>query len=203
MSFGSGGFEIVILPSTLLLTFFVGFFTCLIASIIPSYQASRKPIIECLNPIEEKSEREKKRYLKPILYSSLGVGLIAFGAISLILSSMDGMSSFGPPSSGSSQAMISMAMPVLIMLGVIMIAAVFVRPLSKVIIVFFRPYLRQTKLLTQKNILRHRKRTVLTFSMISLTVSFLIGMSVMMDSMSAGVDTIVTDFMGSDVRVFT
>ncbi len=47
--------QIVLVPSTLILTFAVGFISCLLASLYPSYKASRKPLIECLNPIAEKT----------------------------------------------------------------------------------------------------------------------------------------------------
>ena len=64
-SFGGltiSNFEIVLLPMTLITTFVVGLVSSIFASLYPSWKASRKPIIECLNPIEEKSKREKKHY---------------------------------------------------------------------------------------------------------------------------------------------
>ncbi|GAG98855.1 unnamed protein product, partial [marine sediment metagenome] len=86
---------------------------------------------------------------------------------------------------------------------IIWLLALSIKPLNKVFVVLFSPYLRKTKLLTEKNMLRHRRRTTLTFIMIAITTAFLIGMSVMMDSMRAGVNTTVNDFMGADIRVFT
>ncbi len=59
--FAISEFQIVLYPSTLILTFIIGLISCLIASIYPSWKATRKPIIECLNPIEKKAKREKKQ----------------------------------------------------------------------------------------------------------------------------------------------
>lgn len=197
-------FEIILLPATLIMTFAVGFVSCLLASIYPSYKASKKPLIECLNPIEEKSEREKKKYAKKAIYAILGTFLIIISALFIFDVITVGGNGGGPPGMGgnATESTIAMTAPTFMLLGIVIISALFVRPLSKGIVKMFSPYLKQTKLLTEKNILRHRKRTVLTFSMIALTVSYLVGMSVMMDSMREGVNTTVDDFMGSDARVF-
>ncbi|MHA1148444.1 MAG: FtsX-like permease family protein [Promethearchaeota archaeon] len=198
MGFTMTEFEIVLLPATLIATFSIGFFSCLIASISPSYKASKKPLIECLNPIAEKSEREKKKYGKKILFAIFGSALIIWSAVALF----DSGGGMGGGNDDVAQSVIAMTAPTYMLLGIIIITALFVRPLSRGVMRFFGPYLKQTKLLTEKNLLRHRKRTVLTYSMIALTVSFLVGMTVSMDSMKEGINTTVDDFMGSDARVF-
>jgi len=205
MGFAMTDVEIILLPGTLIATFAIGFVSCMIASISPSYKASKKPLIECLNPIEEKSAREKKKYLKKIIYACLGFSLIIFSGLLLFEVIGTGGSMMGPPGSQDDNvagSVIAMTAPTFMLLGIIMVTALLVRPLSRIFIRFFGPYLKQTRLLTERNILRHRKRTVLTYSMIALTVSFLIGMSVSMDSMRAGINTTVDDFMGADARVF-
>ncbi len=209
MGYAPMAVEITLLPTTIIATFAIGFVSCLFASIYPSYKASKKPLIECLNPIEEKSEREKKRYLKKMIYATGGSLLIIISALFLFdVISVGGGGMMGPPGAGGSddssvyRNIVSMTAPTYMLLGIIILTALLVRPLSKGLIHLFGPYLKQTKLLTEKNILRHRKRTVLTFSMIALTVSYLVGMTVSMDSMRAGIDTTVDDFMGCDARVF-
>ncbi len=196
-SFSPSGFQIVLLPTTLIMTFIVGLGSCLIGSIYPSYKASRKPLIECLNPIEEKSEREKKPYKKRIVYALLGIFFIYLGVNSTLSSTGTG---FGGPSVGLISGMTA---PTLILFGIIILTALFVRYLAKGLVKLFGPYLKQTKLLTEKNILRYRKRTILSYSMIALTISFLIGMSVMLESMRAGIGTSIDDTIGSDIRIFT
>jgi len=57
-------FTVVLYPTTIITTFVIGLISCIIASLYPSWKASRKPIIECLNPLEEKSKREKKHVWK-------------------------------------------------------------------------------------------------------------------------------------------
>lgn len=201
-------FSIKLVPSTIIITFLIGFSSCLIASIFPSYKAIRKPIIECLNPIEEQNERVKKKYLKFILYFLLGVGLVLIGAIIVVQlnagmefgPSQDGD---GPPGFGGSDTAISMIAPVMILFGILIIATVFINPIVRVIIKLFSSYLKQTQLLTEKNILRHPRRTVLTFWLIALTTSYLIGMSVVMDSMRAGVNTTIDDTVGSDIQMYS
>ncbi|MHA1725930.1 MAG: FtsX-like permease family protein [Promethearchaeota archaeon] len=194
--FSPSSFQIVLLPSTLIMTFTVGLGSCLIGSIYPSYKASRKPLIECLNPIEEKSEREKKPYKKRIIYGLIGIGLIYLGVNSII--SPTGTSSGAPAGLVS-----GMTAPTFILLGIIILTALIVRYLAKGLVKLFGPYLKQTKLLTEKNILRYRKRTILSYSMIALTISYLIGMSVMLESMRAGIGTSIDDTIGSDFRIFT
>ncbi|MFX1322340.1 MAG: ABC transporter permease [Promethearchaeota archaeon] len=200
--FALSGFSVVLYPTTLALTFIIGFISCIVASLYPSWKASRKPIIENLNPLEEKSKREKKHYWKKILFFILG-GLLIFSGFWLMNyapeSSTEVQTGAGPPQG----VILTMFAPVLILFGIIWLLALSIKPLNKVFVIFFIPYLRKTKLLTEKNILRHRKRTTLTYAMIAITTSFLIGISVMMDSMKAGINTTVNNFMGADIRVYT
>jgi len=199
-------FEIVLLPMTLIITFVVGLVSCIFASLYPSWKASRKPIIECLNPIEEKSKREKKHYWKRIILFILGGLLISSGAL-LMIFTPETTTSFAPTTHslpGMDQGMVvTMFAPILILFGIIWLLVSGIKPLNKAFVVLFYPYLRKTKLLTERNILRHRKRTILTFIMIALTTSFLIGMTVMMDSMRAGIGTTIDGFMGADIRLYT
>ncbi|MBA7529741.1 hypothetical protein ES705_21940 [subsurface metagenome] len=200
--FSISDFTIVLYPTTLIITFVVGLISCIIASLYPSWKASRKPIIECLNPIEQKSKREKKHYWRRLIFFILG-GLLIFYGLWLTFSA-SGTTAEIQTTPGPPQGMIlSMFAPLLILFGIIWLLALSIKPLNKVFVVLFSPYLRKTKLLTEKNMLRHRRRTTLTFIMIAITTAFLIGMSVMMDSMRAGVNTTVNDFMGADIRVFT
>ena len=197
-------FEIVLYPTTLIITFVIGIVSCIVASLYPSWKASRKPIIECLNPIEEKSKRMKKHYWRRLMFFALGGLLILIGASLMILApepTFDTQMGAGPP--GGQNMVLEMFGPIFILFGIIWLMALSIKPLNKVFVKIFSPYLQKTRLLTEKNILRHRKRTTLTFTMIALTTSFLIGMSVMMDSMRAGVNTTVNDFMGADIRVYT
>ena len=203
--FAISEFQIVLYPSTLILTFIIGLISCLIASIYPSWKATRKPIIECLNPIEKKAKREKKHYWRRLLFFLLGILVIVYGFWLTFSSSGTAEFDFsGAGLPGGSDTMItSMFSPILILFGIIWIIALSIKPFNKIFVFLFSFYLRKTRLLTEKNILRHRKRTTLTFVMIALTTSFLIGMSVMMDSISAGVFTTVDGFMGADIRVYT
>ncbi|MFW9873428.1 MAG: FtsX-like permease family protein [Candidatus Thorarchaeota archaeon] len=198
--FSISGFSIVLLPTTLAITFIIGLISCIIASLYPSWKASRKPIIECLNPLEEKSKREKKHYWRRLIFFILGISLILFGlwlTYSASGTRTEIQTAPGPPRG----MVVSMFAPLLILFGIIWILALSIKPLNKAFTLLFSPYLRKTKLLTEKNILRHRRRTTLTFTMIAITTSFLIGMSVMMDSIRAGVNTTVNNFMGADIRV--
>jgi len=202
----SSDFDIILLPSTLTATFILGFLSCLIASIFPSYKASKKQIIECLNPIEEKTEREKRKYKKPLLFTSIGLIFIIYGGLTIFYVLQDETSSAGIRNlieSLTTELIIAMTSPLLILFGIVILTALIIKPLSKVIVRLFSPYLKQTRMLTEKNILRHRKRTVLTFCMLTLTMSYLVGMSVMLDSLGSGVDTTVGDITGADVIIYS
>ncbi|MFX1500074.1 MAG: ABC transporter permease [Promethearchaeota archaeon] len=197
-------FEVILYPTTLIITFITGFISCVIASLYPSWKASRKPIIECLNPIEEKSKRERRHYLKRIIFFILGGLFIYFGILLMDFgseSSFEVQSNTAAPGGGS--MVTGMFGPMFILFGMIWIMVLCIKPLNRIFTFFFSPYLQKTRLLTEKNILRHRRRTALTFTLITLTTSFLIGISVMMDSMRSGIDTTINDFMGGDIRVFT
>ncbi|MFX1573626.1 MAG: FtsX-like permease family protein [Promethearchaeota archaeon] len=199
--FAISDFEIVLYPTTLIITFIIGLISCIIASLYPSWKASRKPIIECLNPIEEKSKREKKHFWRRLLFFILG-GILIFSGVWLMTSSPETRAEIQGP--GPSQGIITaMLGPMFILFGIIWLMALCIKPLNRAFVLVFSPYLRKTRLLTEKNILRHRRRTTLTFTMIALTTSFLIGMSVMMDSMRSGVNTTINNFMGADIRVYT
>ncbi len=196
--------EIVLYPTTLIITFVIGLVSCIVASLYPSWKASRKPIIECLNPIEEKSKRLKKHYWRRLIFFALGGLLILSGALLMISApeiDFEMQMGAGPP--GGENMVLEMFGPIFILFGIIWLMALSIKPLNKVFVKIFSPYLQKTRLLTEKNILRHRKRTTLTFTLIALTTSFLIGISVMMDSMRTGVNTTVNDFMGADIRVYT
>ncbi|KKN15381.1 hypothetical protein LCGC14_0986640, partial [marine sediment metagenome] len=200
--FSLSGFNIVLYPSTILLTFVVGLISCVLAALYPSWKASRKPIIECLNPIEEKSKRMKRHYIRRIILFILG-GLIIFIGFWLMNSAPESAGSFSPGEGMPSGMAVGMFAPIFILFGIIWLMALSIKPLNKAFIILFSPYLKRTKLLTEKNMLKHRKRTTLTYVMIAITTSFLIGMSVMMDSMRAGINTTVNNFMGANVRVYT
>jgi len=191
-------FSIILLPETIAITLAVGIISCILASIYPSWKASRKPIIECLNPLAKKAEREKKHFKRKILIGIAASLLILYGTY--LLFTVMGQQGRHADQEAST---ISMVAPTMILLGIIGIMNLFVSPLTRVFIKMFGPYLKHTKLMTRKNVLRHRKRTILTFSMIALTTSYLIGLSVFMGSMSAGVETTVNDVMGCDVRIFS
>ncbi len=191
-------FSIVLYPQTIGITLAVGVISCILASIYPSWKASRKPIIECLNPLAKKAEREKKHFKRKILIGIFASLLIFYGTY--LLFTVMGQQGRHADQEAST---ISMVAPTMILLGIIAIMNLFVSPLTRVFIKLFSPYLKHTTLMTRKNVLRHRKRTVLTFSMIALTTSYLIGLSVFMGSMSAGVQTTVNDVMGADIRIFT
>ncbi|MFX1258384.1 MAG: ABC transporter permease [Promethearchaeota archaeon] len=195
------GLEIVIvlLPLTLVMTFAVGVISCVLASIYPSWKASRKPLIECLNPLAQKAEREKRRVKRSILFALIFIFLIAYGTYLLFQIQVAGRTG----ESSASQSSISMVAPTLILLGLIGLMSLAVGPLTRGVITLFSPYLKQTKLLTKKNVLRHRKRTVLTFSMIALTTGTLIGLSVFLSSVSEGANTSVQNIIGCDIRVFS
>ncbi len=200
--FSLSGFDIIAYPSTIILTFIVGIISCIVAALYPSWKASRKPIIECLNPIEEKSKRERKHYWRRIILFILG-GLIIFMGFWLMWTAPESTGSFSPDAGMPSGMAIGMLAPIFILFGIIWLMSLSIKPLNKAFIWLFSPYLKRTKLLTERNMLRHRKRTTLTYVMIALTTSFLIGMSVMMDSMRAGIDTTVNNFMGANIRVYT
>jgi ABC-type lipoprotein release transport system permease subunit len=200
--FSLSGFEIILYPATLILTFVVGLVSCIVAALYPSWKASRKPIIECLNPIEEKSKREKKHYWRRVILFIVG-GLIIFMGFWLMWNEPESTGSFSPGEGMPSGMAVGMFAPIFVLFGIIWLMALSIKPLNKAFIILFSPYLKKTKLLTEKNMLKHRKRTTLTYVMIALTTSFLIGMSVMMDSIRAGIDTTVNGFMGANVRVYT
>ncbi|MFX0082454.1 MAG: ABC transporter permease [Candidatus Hodarchaeota archaeon] len=200
--FSISDFTIVVYPTTLTITFVIGLISCIIASIYPSWKASRKPIIECLNPLEEKSKREKRHYWRRLIFFIFG-GLLLLYGLWLTFSGSEATTDFQPTPGPPEGMVISMFAPLLVLFGIIWLLALSIKPLNKAFVVLFIPYLRKTRLLTEKNILRHRRRTTLTFTMIAVTTSFLIGMSVMMDSMRSGVNTTVNNFMGADIRVLT
>jgi len=198
-------FQIILLPQTIITTFVVGFGACIVASLYPSWKASRKPIIECLSPLEEKTTREKKHYIKRAISYIIGSLIIGVGVWLILTPSSDsgfggGFGNGGGFGGGNLNAFLG---PTLVLLGIIWLLSLLLKYVNKVFVFLFIPYLRRTKLLTEKNILRHPKRTVLTFAMIALTTSFLIGMSIMMDSMREGVNTTVYNFVGADARIYT
>jgi len=195
-------FQIILLPETIITTFVVGLGACIVASLYPSWKASRKPIIECLSPLEEKTKREKKHYIKRVISYIIGSLIIVVGVWMINMPSSGGGfgGGFGAPGGDNLNAFLG---PTLVLLGIIWLLSLLLKYVNRGFVVLFRPYLRKTRLLTEKNILRHPKRTVLTFSMIALTTSFLIGMSIMMDSMREGVNTTVNNFVGGDARIYT
>jgi len=195
-------FEIILLPSTVIITFVVGLGACIVASLYPSWKASRKPIIECLSPLEEKTKREKRHYIKRAISYIVGSLIIVVGVWMITMPSNGGGFEGGFEGMGG-ENMNAFLGPTLVLLGIIWLLALLLKYINRVFVILFLPYLRKTRLLTEKNILRHQKRTVLTFAMIALTTSFLIGMSIMMDSMREGVNTTVYNFVGSDARIYT
>jgi len=151
-----------------------------------------------------KDLRFKKHYIRRILLFILGGLLIFYGFFLIFTSSESNGDTIAFGGGGTTSGIVTnMFAPILILFGIIWILALCLKPLNKVVVNIFKPYLRRTKLLTENNILRHRKRTALTFIMITLTTSFLIGISTMMASISAGIDTTIDEFMGANIRIYT
>ena len=197
-------YGIVIYQNTLIITFIVGLIACIMASIYPSWKATRKPIIECLNPHAEKNNKKHRISKRRRIYWVVSLFLLISGVLILITGSGGsdkGVGQITTPTAGESTAM--MMASTLILLGFITLMALIISPLTKVISTIFLPYLRQTRGLTQKNILRNRKRTTLTFSMVALTLSFLIGMTILFDSMNAGFAYTADDMLGCDIQLYT
>ncbi|MFX1385441.1 MAG: FtsX-like permease family protein, partial [Promethearchaeota archaeon] len=190
--------QIILYPYTIAITFAVGLISCILAAIYPSWKASRKPPIENLHLHARKLKREKRHHMRKIISFLLAIMVIVYGAYLIF-----GIR-FNIPLQGTlNETTVSIIGPTLILLGLIGIAAIFAGPITCLFIKIFGPYLKQTKLLTKKNILRYRRRTVLTFSMISVTISYLVGVSVIMGSLREGVQTTVNNVMGCDIRIFT
>ncbi|MFX0088099.1 MAG: ABC transporter permease, partial [Candidatus Hodarchaeota archaeon] len=200
--FAQTEFEIILYPQTLAIILGVGVLSCILAAIYPSWKASRKPLIECLNPLAHKTEREKKHHKRKILYITLSILLIVYGSWLLYTAVGFGPGRHVNGNEGLSESTAAIIAPTLILFGVIGLSAIFVGPITKGFIKIFGPYLKQTKLLTRKNVLRHRKRTVLTYTMIAITVSYLVSISVIMGSIREGVQTTVKNVMGCNIRVF-
>ncbi len=197
-------FGIVLYPNTLITTFIIGLIACIAASLYPSWKASRKPIIECLNPHAETINKKKRTVKRRSVYYGISIFLLISGIIMMLAGSAGSVKGEGqitPPS--ASESMMLMMATMFILLGFIGLMALIIGPLTRGISTVFLPYLRQTKGLTQKNILRNRKRTALTFSMVAITLSFLIGMTILFDSMNAGFEYTVDDIMGSDIHLYT
>ena len=108
----------------------MGVFSCILAAIYPSWKASRKPLIECLNPLAHKAEREKKHHKRKIAFILLSTLLIALGTYLIF-----GVVNFGPsrggPEGGLTEATASIMAPTLILLGIIGLSAIFVGPITK------------------------------------------------------------------------
>ena len=202
----------VIIPTTIILTFFAGFLSCVIAAIVPSIKAARKKIIENLNPIEEQTKRIKRKFLKPILSVLLAL-LLASTGIYLLWNSVQNFEII-PEGFQVSDRIISIPGlngyeiigavfgPILVLFGILIIAGIVIKPIIRLISVTLTPYLKKTRLLTEKNVLRHPKRTILTFWLIGLTTSYLIGMSIMIESLRAGFNATVDDSVGSDIQIY-
>ncbi|MFX1373058.1 MAG: FtsX-like permease family protein [Promethearchaeota archaeon] len=197
-------YGIVLYPSTLVITFIVGLLASIMASIYPSWKATRKPIIECLNPYAENTSKQYRTSKRRKIYWIISLFLLISGIILMIMGSFGstrGEGQIKPPTAEESASM--MMASTFILLGFIALMALIINPLTRIASTIFLPYLRQTRGLTQKNILRNRKRTTLTFSMVALTLSFLIGMTILFDSMNAGFVYTADDILGCDIQLYT
>ncbi|MFX1311673.1 MAG: FtsX-like permease family protein [Promethearchaeota archaeon] len=197
-------YGIVLYPNTLIITFIVGSITSIMASIYPSWKATRRPIIECLNPHAENINKKQRTSKRRKMYWVGSLFLLISGTLMMITgsaSSVKGEGQIRTPTAGESTIM--MMASTFVLLGFIALMALIISPLIRIISSVFLPYLRQTRGLTQKNILRNRKRTTLTFSMVALTLSFLIGMTVLFDSMNAGFVYTADEMLGCDIQLYT
>ncbi|MFX0029389.1 MAG: FtsX-like permease family protein [Candidatus Hermodarchaeota archaeon] len=197
-------YGIVLYPNTLIITFIIGLVTSILASIYPSWKATRKPIIECLNPHAENINKKHRTTNRRKIYWFASLFLLISGVSMMIIGSVNSVKGEGQittPTAGESTTM--MMSSTFVLLGFIALMALIINPLIKIISTVFLPYLRQTRELTQKNILRNRKRTTLTFSMVALTLSFLIGMTILFDSMNAGFVYTADDMLGCDIQLYT
>jgi ABC-type antimicrobial peptide transport system permease subunit len=168
---------------------FAGIITTIVGGIIPSIIAGRTDILRALKPYMGSSAQKR-----------LHLYLIA-GGIPLLITGIYLRTQYIPEqSSGFLVGFISFP---LMIGGLILITAGIIRTAGRIIEYTLYPLLKKNSKIASRNLGRNLVRTTISFTLIAMTLSFVVSTGGIQGSVDAGIKQTVTDLFESDIIIIS
>ena len=177
-------------PGTIALGILTGVLTTLVGGLIPSILAGRTEILKALRPSMRMTTHRRLHWIL------LLVGGTLFLTGVFMWESADPRSVATLPQTG-----VASIPPIII--GLVLMAAGFIRGAEKIFEYVLYPAFGKTSRLASKNFSRNLVRTTICFMLIAMTLSFIVALGGIQFSVNAGIEETVTSFFQSDIIVFS
>jgi putative ABC transport system permease protein len=165
-----------------------GLMTTLIGGTIPSILAVKKEVIKALRP-----NIQSYRKLTSVKLILIGSGLLGGGsyfelnqAYQRVIGSIPGL-----------------ALDLVIIAGLVCLCAGLLRKLGRIAEWFLYPFIGRSSRLVTRNVSRNLVRSTVCFTLIGISLCFVVAMGGMEAGVTQGVINTVTAFLGTDAIVFT
>ncbi|MFX0097035.1 MAG: FtsX-like permease family protein [Candidatus Hodarchaeota archaeon] len=187
-----GEIQLIINPFTLLLSFGVGMLFVTIGAIYPAYSAARIDVLGVIRPRMggvKKQKVSKSMVLGGIILIVTGYFLLASFGLDLMMTLL--------------MIPVQLTVTAMVTAGLILAFGGALYYVAKGIVLMLRPLVTSSQAIIERNVSRNRRRTGLTFTMITIGLVFVVFFSSLSGTLLATFSSAIKIFVGSDIRIST
>ena len=187
-----GEIQLIINPFTLILSFGAGMLFVTIGAIYPAYSAARIDVLGVIRPRMKGVKKEKiskRMVMGGIILIILGFFLLASFGLDLMMTLL--------------MIPVQLAVTAMVTAGLILAFGGALYYIGKGIVTMLKPLVTTSQAVIERNISRNRRRTGLTFTMITIGLVFVIFFSSLSGTLLATFSSAIKIFVGSDIRIAT
>jgi len=140
------------------------------------------------------------KFLRPFSLLIFGIDLVIFGSLQLIEGIQNIIELVSDIYNYFFIAELFLG-GIFMLIGMILLGCIILPYLIQFIALLLNPFLTNMRLITSRNIIRNKRRTQNTFSMIAIGLSFLIAIGIVLDSLDAGVYPGAKLELGGDIQI--
>mgnify|MGYP006291635067 CR=1 FL=1 len=191
---------LVVLPSTILLSFITGVGITLVVTAIPATKAAKTKIVEAINPYRHKNTgwKIKKEGRINTRLISIGISMVVAGGLVFYLI---------PQLAISGDIFVVMiafiGVQLAFLIGLTLVSLGFVPGLQRIILQIFRLFNKKTTPIVRTSLYRYRRRNTSTVLMFSMTFAFILFISTTLELMKTTQTYLIYSSSGSDVVVYS
>ncbi|UCD72679.1 MAG: ABC transporter permease [Candidatus Bathyarchaeota archaeon] len=180
--------QIIIGPEIVAVGLLAGVLTTVVGGLIPSIIAGRTGILQALRPSMRSTGHKRLHWILLIA----GIPLLAIGTYI--------RTQVYVPDPTTLQRLGFISLP-LIIGGLVLVTAGIIRSTEKIFEYILYPFLRRNSRLASRNFGRNLVRTTVSYTLIAMTLAFIIFMGGTQISVNDGIEEAVTSFFESDIII--